>query len=92
MASTGSVLSACDSHSGRWYIVSCECVNKSTIITFPHHLLQISLADPRIYPCCWTQRENDSLEIVSVTQKVNHLKPDISSFSKQRLVYNVVYP
>lgn len=46
MASTGGILSTHASHSGRWYIVSCECVNKSTIITFPHHLLQISSADP----------------------------------------------
>lgn len=61
------------SHSGRWYIVSCECVNKSTIIAFPHHLLQISSADPQF----WTQRKNDSLELHFVTHKVNYLKTDI---------------
>lgn len=78
MASTGGVLSAHTSHSGRWYIVSCECVNKSTIITFPHHLLQISSASPQIQLQHWTQRGNDSLETLSVTHKVNHLKPDVS--------------
>lgn len=79
MANAGTILSVCDSHRGRWHIVSCECVNKSTIITFPHHLLQISMTDPGIHPQCWTETGNDSLEILPVARKVTHLKSDMSS-------------
>lgn len=47
VASTDGILSVRSSQGGRWHIVSCECVNKSTIITFSHHLLQFSSASAR---------------------------------------------
>lgn len=66
---------------GRWHIVSCECVNKSTIITFSRHRLQFSSARARFPASAWTQTGNDSLKMpVCWAQSSLLKKTDVATF------------
>lgn len=79
-ASTGRTSSTRASHCGRWYIVSSECANKNTIITSPHHLLQISSYDSQR----WTESKRVGESLFPAVEWIIW-KQMFLSFSKSEL-------